>query len=174
VPYKSDTQRSHSSAAGCKSIHTWPPSAPNPPLNWNCSKATKPKAEEGGEVEDEEEEEEEEGASDHRFVYMGKRGSWTALHADVLRSFSWSVNVCGRKRWLLFPPDQTELLKDKKGVVVRDARAAATRMVGEGGDGAAGVDAARFPRVSQATPLVVDQRPGELLFVPSGWYHQVS
>jgi len=40
---------------------------------------------------------------------MGPRGSWTALHADVLRSFSWSFNVCGRKRWLLFPPGQVPL-----------------------------------------------------------------
>lgn len=59
------------------------------------------------EQEDEAQESEDEGcASDHRFVYMGPRGSWTALHADVLRSFSWSFNVCGRKRWLLFPPQQ--------------------------------------------------------------------
>jgi hypothetical protein len=67
---------------------------------------------EGQEVEQEKEDvesEDERCASDHRFVYMGPRGSWTALHADVLRSFSWSFNVCGRKRWLLFPPKQVPL-----------------------------------------------------------------
>jgi hypothetical protein len=36
---------------------------------------------------------------DHRFVYVGRRGSRTLLHADVMRSFSWSANVCGRKLW---------------------------------------------------------------------------
>lgn len=35
----------------------------------------------------------------------------TPLHADVLRSFSWSTNICGRKRWLFFPPDQEPLLR---------------------------------------------------------------
>ena len=43
-------------------------------------------------------------ASDYRFVYLGPRGTRTPLHADVLRSFSWSVNLAGRKRWRLLPP----------------------------------------------------------------------
>ena len=30
----------------------------------------------------------------------------TPFHADVLRSFSWSANVCGRKLWILYPPGQ--------------------------------------------------------------------
>lgn len=38
------------------------------------------------------------GASDYRFVYVGPAGSWTPLHSDVLRSYSWSANVGGRKR----------------------------------------------------------------------------
>jgi transcription termination factor Rho len=36
--------------------------------------------------------------SDYRFVYLGPAGSWTGAHADVLRSYSWSANVCGKKR----------------------------------------------------------------------------
>ena len=43
-------------------------------------------------------------ADDFRFLYLGQRGSWTALHHDVLCSHSWSASLCGRKRWLLFPP----------------------------------------------------------------------
>lgn len=35
--------------------------------------------------------------ADYRFVYLGPAGSWTPLHADVLRSYSWSANVAGRK-----------------------------------------------------------------------------
>lgn len=41
---------------------------------------------------------------DFRFVYIGPRGTWTPLHADVYCSYSWSANVCGRKRWILFKP----------------------------------------------------------------------
>jgi hypothetical protein len=36
--------------------------------------------------------------SDYRFVYMGLQGSRTLVHADVLRSFSWSINIAGKKR----------------------------------------------------------------------------
>lgn len=43
------------------------------------------------------------------------QSSWTPLHADVLRSFSWSVNVAGAKRWLLLPPRHTHLLYDRFG-----------------------------------------------------------
>lgn len=51
---------------------------------------------------------------DYRFVYLGPPGSSTPLHSDVLRSFSWSANLCGVKRWRLFPPrggDAMELLQ---------------------------------------------------------------
>lgn len=36
--------------------------------------------------------------SDYRFVYLGPAGTWTPVHHDVLCSYSWSANVCGRKR----------------------------------------------------------------------------
>ena len=36
--------------------------------------------------------------SDYRFTYVGLQGSRTLLHADVLRSNSWSANVAGTKR----------------------------------------------------------------------------
>ena len=36
---------------------------------------------------------------DYRFVYIGKKNSFTPLHCDVFRSFSWSSNVVGVKKW---------------------------------------------------------------------------
>lgn len=35
---------------------------------------------------------------------LSLQGTCTPLHADVLRSHSWSANVAGRKRWRLLPP----------------------------------------------------------------------
>ncbi|MQL72599.1 hypothetical protein Taro_004918 [Colocasia esculenta] len=55
----------------------------------------------------------EQDCSDYRFVYMGPKGTWTPLHADVFRSYSWSGNVCGRKHWYLLPPSQCHLLFDR-------------------------------------------------------------
>ncbi len=99
--------------------------------------------------------------ADYRFVYLGVAGSATPLHADVLHSASWSANVAGVKSWLLFPPAQTPLLCDARGGLPADA--AAERAAPSGA----------FPRIGAATPLALTQRPGEALFVPSGWHHQV-
>ncbi|TBU35958.1 Clavaminate synthase-like protein [Dichomitus squalens] len=100
---------------------------------------------------------------DFRFVYVGASGTFTPLHRDVYTSYSWSTNVCGWKRWWLFPADQTPLLFRKGGEEhmetaydVRD------------------VDLALYPLFEQARPIVIEQGPGETIFVPSGWYHQVE
>lgn len=91
---------------------------------------------------------------DFRFVYVGAAHTFTPLHRDVYASYSWSTNVCGRKRWWLFPPDQTPLLFRKGGEehmeTAYDVRS---------------VDPAKFPRFDQALPIVVEQGPGETIFV---------
>ena len=40
-------------------------------------------------------------------------GTWTPLHADVFRSYSWSANICGRKQWLFLPPSQSHRVFDR-------------------------------------------------------------
>ena len=107
------------------------------------------------------------GGGTHRFVYCGVEGTWTPLHADVLRSFSWSVNVVGRKRWLMVPPQRSVhlLARDGSGRRPRDlaAAVAADPLDPEN----------QFPASRLSRPIVVDQPPGAAIFVPSLWYHQV-
>ncbi|XP_053324315.1 2-oxoglutarate and iron-dependent oxygenase JMJD4 [Spea bombifrons] len=99
---------------------------------------------------------------DYRFVYMGPKGSWTPFHADVFRSFSWSANVCGRKKWLLFPPGQEEHLRDRHGNLPYDVTSAPLH------------DLSLYPNAHKCcSPLSVIQEPGQMIFVPSGWHHQV-
>ncbi|KNE54934.1 hypothetical protein AMAG_00877 [Allomyces macrogynus ATCC 38327] len=97
---------------------------------------------------------------DYRFVYMGIAGTWTPFHADVMRSYSWSTNICGRKRWIMFPPGQEELFRDRAGNTVYDVHAA-TNDVG-------------FPLFKDALRIEFIQEPGQTVFVPSGWFHQVE
>ncbi|GJP53964.1 hypothetical protein CLOM_g13074 [Closterium sp. NIES-68] len=99
---------------------------------------------------------------DYRFVYMGRAGTWTPLHTDVLRSFSWSVNVCGRKRWLFLSPDQTRYVTHRhtRSTTVYDVDSP--------------VDATLFPEFHKAVWMMVDQRAGDAIFVPSAWPHQVT
>lgn len=98
--------------------------------------------------------------SDYRFVYMGPKGTWTPLHADVFRSYSWSANVCGRKLWLFLPPDQRLLVFDRymKNSVYNIFE---------------DVNESKFPGFKKAVWLECTQQKNEIIFVPSGWYHQV-
>ncbi|KAK4690040.1 hypothetical protein P7C73_g43, partial [Tremellales sp. Uapishka_1] len=87
---------------------------------------------------------------DFRFTYLGPRDTFTPLHRDVYSSYSWSANVVGRKKWWIFPPDRLDNVK-RDGEFVFDVR----EMQDEGGG------------------IVVIQEEGEVIFIPSGWYHQV-
>ena len=86
---------------------------------------------------------------------MGKEGTYTGLHADVYRSYSWSTNIVGRKRWYLFPPAVTPYLrKDERrpSEVVPDVRE---------------VDEKKFPVFAKAWKevLIVEQAEGQTIFV---------
>ena len=100
--------------------------------------------------------------NDYRFCYMGCKGTWTGLHHDVMCSFSWSSNVIGRKLWRLFPPSETHKLYHTrfKHQLVEDTR--------EGM-----YDTRDFPNVGSAIYMDVVQEEAQVMFVPSGWHHQV-
>ncbi|XP_021592576.1 2-oxoglutarate and iron-dependent oxygenase JMJD4 isoform X2 [Manihot esculenta] len=98
--------------------------------------------------------------SDYRFVYMGAKGSWTPLHADVFRSYSWSANVCGKKKWLFLSPSQCHLVFD------RNLKSTVYNIFDD-------VSETKFPDFKKAVWLECIQDKNEIIFVPSGWYHQV-
>jgi len=99
---------------------------------------------------------------DYRFIYMGPAGTWSPFHADIFRSFSWSVNICGRKKWFFFPPGQEEALRDCHGALPYDVTSPAL------------LDSRLYPmRKHCSPPLEFTQEAGEMVFVPSGWHHQV-
>jgi hypothetical protein len=102
----------------------------------------------------------------YKFVYLGPKGTSTILHADVLRSFSWSTNLCGRKRWYLIPPEQTYFLYDCFGVSL------ATHLHADVQDGGS----LMFPglKIARRRAICVEQLAGETIFVPSCWYHTVE
>lgn len=78
----------------------------------------------------------------------------TPFHADVYSSFSWSVNVIGKKKWLLFPPGEEDKIKDQLGnypmffIDYKDKNL-------------------------NVKYFEIIQETGDALFVPSGWHHQV-
>lgn len=91
--------------------------------------------------------------SDYRFAYIGPVGSWTPLHCDVFGTYSWSFNVCGDKLWFFPTPASNEHLH------------------------------AHLPPLFPLPPDLrvvtgieveaVTQHPGDLVFVPARFFHQV-
>ncbi|GAA0162594.1 protein modifying enzyme [Lithospermum erythrorhizon] len=98
--------------------------------------------------------------SDYRFVYMGAKGTWTPLHADVFRSYSWSANVCGRKKWYFLSPSQHTFVFDRY-------------MKNSVYDIFEEVNEKIFPHFKKAIWWECTQEENEIIFVPSGWFHQV-
>lgn len=136
---------------------------------------------------------------DYKFVYMGARGSWTPLHYDVFRSYSWSSNVVGTKMWILFPSGDEVCLKNvRKDLVYNVVSVLRNSPAGDYLDNilkggfddndhfcefsvtieslSSLKDSGLF--IPENSPkdirlIVVIQRKGETIFVPSGWHHQV-
>lgn len=76
---------------------------------------------------------------DYRFVYWGCKGSRTGVHSDVLNSFSWSMNIIGRKKWTFYR-NKSDSNRNK---ISREY-------------------------------IEVIQNEGEMMYVPSGWTHEVE
>ena len=97
---------------------------------------------------------------DYRFVYIGPQGSWTPLHCDVFGSYSWSANICGEKMWLFLPPGDEVCFEDINGKLAPDITHINNNDL--------------YPRSHESKqPIRVVQSAGEIIFVPSGWHHQV-
>lgn len=111
-------------------------------------------------------------ASDYRFVYLGPAGTKTPLHADVLRSHSWSANVAGRKLWRLLPAEFGHLVYHANGRTTASDFFLAAESAENGSAGGFNP----YPGLAQAQEhvLEVEQLPGEAIFVPSGWFHTVT
>ena len=90
--------------------------------------------------------------------WFGPAGTVTPLHHDTLMLCH--TQIVGRKRWRFISPLQTPLLYNHFEVyspVNLDQP-----------------DLDRHPLFSQATVLDVVVEPGETVFLPLGWWHQVS
>lgn len=102
------------------------------------------------------------GLPDLRFVYCGRSGTQTLLHTDIWDTHSWSVNICGRKRWRFVPPCDAHLLVDCNGVSVAPSLEAALHAP------------LMYPWAHRARVVELQQAAGECVFVPSRWVHCVA
>lgn len=92
------------------------------------------------------------------FIWYGPKGNYTPLHHDETNNMF--LQVYGRKRFFLVPPMQTPYLYNQTAVFSPvDMRK---------------IDIGKYPLANQATPIELVLRPGDTLFIPLGWWHQVE
>lgn len=93
-------------------------------------------------------------------LWFGPGGNVTRLHYDVPNNFL--AQVCGSKRFVMFPPGDMSRLYPFR-----------TKSYNMSQVNIDEPDLERFPRFRDARPVEITLQPGEMLFIPSFWWHQV-
>tara|TARA_B100001142_G_C14156408_1_gene586669 strand:+ start:51 stop:938 length:888 start_codon:yes stop_codon:yes gene_type:complete len=105
----------------------------------------------------------------YRWVVIGPPRSGSSVHVDPLATSAWNALISGHKRWCLFPPTpglEKAHLKPK-GIGLDGESVTWFNKMYPRTRGAAWRDAGRPP------PMDAVQRPGEIMYVPDGWWHAV-
>jgi histone arginine demethylase JMJD6 len=108
------------------------------------------------------------GKLDRRFhrgdpeVHIGGSGAaFPSMHYDYGHIHSFIAQIYGRKKVKAFSPAQTRFLYPEPG----------ENHHGSGIPDIDNVDLHRFPLFSQAVGVTADLEPGDILFMPAGWWH---
>ena len=105
----------------------------------------------------------------YRFVYIGKSGSFTPYHKDVLSSYSWSVNVMGAKEWIFVRPGSEENLGIfKTSKILGDYPADVSSKLNNNNN-----KSSHFSSNSEQMFKLI-QSSGNAVFVPTNWHHQAG
>ncbi len=92
--------------------------------------------------------------NDCKWLFIGPKGSGTPLHLDFAMTSAWNAVITGRKKWIFFSPEDSKYMY-------------------EGMVDAFNPNLEKFPEFSKANPIIVYQNPGDIVYTPSGWWHQV-
>ncbi|MEH2082696.1 MAG: cupin-like domain-containing protein [Nostoc sp.] len=88
-------------------------------------------------------------------IFIGHKDTSIGFHKDQYNASAWIGVICGCKQIVLFTPDQEELFYKGKVDVFNP-------------------DLEKFPLYAKANPVEAILRPGEAMYIPSGWWHQVK
>lgn len=102
---------------------------------------------------------------DHAWLIIGPKRSGSTFHKDPNYTSAWNTAICGRKLWIMLPPEVTP-----PGVGTDDEESEVTSPVGI----AEWVISGFFNDVIKIDSCMIGITfPGECMHVPSGWWHAV-
>ncbi|MDP9340426.1 MAG: cupin-like domain-containing protein [Acidobacteriota bacterium] len=94
-------------------------------------------------------------------IYIGGQGgAFPVLHYDGAGAHAFLMQVYGRKKFIIYPPSQEKFLypsPEKENLSLINS--------------VDNPDLMKFPLFAQAEPTVFILEPGEMLFIPSHWWH---
>ncbi|MDE1462002.1 cupin-like domain-containing protein [Spartinivicinus poritis] len=88
-------------------------------------------------------------------IFIGNKGTGIKNHQDSMGTHLWSAQICGRKRWLISPPEMMPYLAEGEASWLEREQSIA-----------------KYPEFAEAACLDFVLEPGEILFLPVGWWHQ--
>ncbi len=98
------------------------------------------------------------------YLWLGPPGYTTGLHTDEV-AVNLLAHFVGHKTVTFYAPDQTELLYPETRESFEDGMYSAVNVMAP--------DPAKHPRFAEARSIVAELMPGDLLYVPRGWWHWV-
>jgi hypothetical protein len=94
-------------------------------------------------------------------LYIGGcGGAFPVLHYDGAGTHAFLMQVYGRKKFIIYPPNQEKFLypsPEKENLSLLNS--------------IDNPDLEKFPLFAQAEPTIFVLEPGEMLFIPSHWWH---
>jgi Cupin-like domain len=88
------------------------------------------------------------------WLFIGPKGTVSPLHVDLFGTHAWLAQLEGRKHFLLFSPEDAGFLYEGQVDLFHP-------------------DLERFPLIEKARPVEAVLEPGEVIFIPARWAHQV-
>jgi len=97
-------------------------------------------------------------------LLVGPKGAFTKLHYDLWASHSWNAQIVGRKEWVFIEPkymDDVYIETRQNGGYVP-------------GTDIENPDLSRYPKLADVPYYKTVVHPGEMIWFPSLWMHQVT
>merc|ERR1719391_1451811 len=101
-------------------------------------------------------------------LWIGTQGAYTPCHQDSY-GYNLVAQLYGTKRWILFPPDQSELLYPSRVPYEESSTYSGLNF-----QALTANSAEQLSALGRTTPHLVELQPGEVLYVPRHWWHAVA